>query len=175
MTKGCCSECESEELWAWYDQPERQSIAVEVNEDGSVTYGYTGVVASSYDAGEDDEYWCANCDRITKTIEEMVGAPPKPPKTGVRLKIETGIPGEDQQSSFMNATLQETADCSLEFSIATYISVSPSLRTEEELASLISNVLGPVVAADPRVSFEVQIGPAGDGETDDNESEEEED
>lgn len=165
MTQGTCSECGSDELWAWYDQPERQTISVEVDEKGVVTYDYTGTTESSYDAGDDNEYYCGNCMRLTPTIEEMVGAPPAPPKTGVRLKIETGITGNDQESSFMNATLQKAGD-RFEFSIATFISISPSVKTEEELAALISNVLSPIVAVDPRISFEVQLGLAGDGEPD---------
>lgn len=162
MAEGRCSECGSSDLWAWYDQPERQTIDVVVNDDGSVTYDYSGVTKSSYDAGPDKEYYCGDCMRITPTIEEMVGAPPAPLQTGARLKIETSVPGNDQEGSFANATLQTIRE-DFEFSIATYISVSPSVTTEAELATLISNVLAPIVADDPRISFEVQLGPYGDG------------
>ncbi len=162
MAVGRCSECDSDDLWAWYTQPERQTIDVHVHDDGKVTYDYSGVTKSGYDAGDDTEYYCGNCMAIFSTVEEMVGAPPAPPVTGVRLKIEAGIPGNDQESSFTNATLQTIRE-DLEFSIATYISVGESVKTEADLASLISNVLAPIVAEDPRISFEVQLGPYGEG------------
>jgi len=71
-TKGTCSECGSDALWAWYSQPERQTIEVSVK-DGVATYDYTGCTESSYDAGEDEGYLCGGCSRITTTIEEMIG------------------------------------------------------------------------------------------------------
>ena len=160
--KGVCSACGSEQLWAWYEQPERQTISVEVTDDG-VAYEYTGTIDSGDEPGEDKQYYCAECDRLTDTIEEMVGAPPAPLKTGVRLSIESGVPGDAQVSSFMNATTQSAGG--LEFSIATFISVTESVKTEEALATLISNVLGPIVAEDPRISFEVQLGLASEPAT----------
>lgn len=72
---GVCSECGSDALWAWYPQPERQSISVIII-DGEARYDYTGCISSGEEPGEDDQYLCGGCSRLTDTIEEMVGLPP---------------------------------------------------------------------------------------------------
>lgn len=81
--KGFCSECQSDQLWAWYPVYERQTIDVEITEAGIVAYDYSGVVDSASDPGEDEEFYCGNCFRTTKTIEEMVGLPAPPEGGGV--------------------------------------------------------------------------------------------
>jgi hypothetical protein len=80
------------------------------------------------------------------------------------LTIETGICGNDQESSFMNATLQAHGD--LEFSIATYVvSIPPDIQTEKQLRAYLEYVFGGLFMdrrlGEPGVRFEIQIGPAG--------------
>lgn len=77
------------------------------------------------------------------------------------LSIETGICGDEQESSFMNATLQSHEG--LEFSIATHIDVPPDIKTEEDLARHLDWVCRDVLERLCGISFEVQIGPAGSG------------
>lgn len=71
--------CESE-FWAWYGEPVRQTIDVEITADGTVSYDYTGITKSGEDAGEDDGFMCGNCGHYSDTIEELLGlpAPAKP-------------------------------------------------------------------------------------------------
>lgn len=81
------------------------------------------------------------------------------------LEIETGVCGNDQEGSFMNATLQSHGE--LEFSIATYVSVPDEITSEGELQSYLTLLLGGLLyRADGKspVSFEVQLGPAGSGD-----------
>lgn len=80
-TPGRCSECGSDWLYAWYRVFERQTIVVEITEDGKVVYDYSGGTESS-DAGPDESYCCGSCNRETSSIEEMVGlpAPARPQK-----------------------------------------------------------------------------------------------
>ncbi len=90
-----CSNCGSgDELWAWYSQPERQTIDVRV-EGGGISFDYTGVTNSSSDAGDEEEFFCGNCQRTTKTIEEMVGLPPPAAPVGldawVRERARRGL------------------------------------------------------------------------------------
>lgn len=88
------------------------------------------------------------------------------------VEIETGICGNDQESSFMNSTLQQHGE--LEFSVGTTVVVPESVKTEEDLRLYLLDVLGDAVihtrwVLHNRLRFEVQIGPAGDGETDNEE------
>lgn len=71
---GRCSVCGSDDLWAWYDVPERQTISVEIIE-GKATLEYMGCTKAT-DAGPDTSYYCGNCMRETDTLEELVGLPP---------------------------------------------------------------------------------------------------
>jgi hypothetical protein len=81
-----------------------------------------------------------------------------------RLVITTGICGADQESSFMNATLQsagkgEDGKFALDFSIATHVDVPADINTEEDLRDYLHHLFSD---AHETVSFEIQIGPFGD-------------
>jgi len=85
-----------------------------------------------------------------------------------RLRIFMGICGDDQESSFMNATLQSTDnDPNLEFSISTHVEIPAFVRSEESLAGWLGSIFGDVIHEHPELHFEIQIGPEGDGEEDD--------
>lgn len=78
-----CVNCGSDDLWAWYPEPVRQTIAVWL-EDGDVVLDYTGTTDSADDSGDNDSYMCGSCDTITETVEELVGLP-KPALLGRTL------------------------------------------------------------------------------------------
>lgn len=86
------------------------------------------------------------------------------------VHIECGISGNAQESDFMNATLQSHND--LEFSIHTLVSVPAHITEEADLSRYLYWVLGTMVDAvpstpfwgGPKVEFDVELGPAGDGE-----------
>lgn len=92
------------------------------------------------------------------------------------IEIRTGVSGEAQESSFMNATLQsvertgadgkpELAD--LAFSIAVYVDVDgDNITSEDALASHLRDVLAPLVAQ-PGVKVEIELGPEREDEDDD--------
>ena len=84
-----------------------------------------------------------------------------------RLKITLGVPGDDQESSFMNATLQWTAnDPELAFSIAVNVGVPADVVNEEQLATYLGGIFGDVVHEHPEVHVEIQLGPMEDEEED---------
>lgn len=84
-----------------------------------------------------------------------------------RLKMFLGIPGNDQESSFTNATLQSTAnDPNLEFSIAVHVEIPALVRSEESLAGWLNLIFEDFVYQHPEVHVEIQIGPEGSGEED---------
>lgn len=90
-----------------------------------------------------------------------------------RFQIHMGICGDDQESSFMNATLQRTDnDPDLEFSISTHVEIPAFIRSEEALAGWLGMIFGDFLYERPEVHIEIQLGPAGDGEKDDDEEEE---
>lgn len=76
----------------------------------------------------------------------------EPPK----VTIERGIPADQQESSFMNATLQTAGDSTV--SIATYIAV-PDGMSESDVAHHLQAYLRDVTRAFPVLSFHVQVGP----------------
>jgi len=80
MKHGVCENCGGHDLVAWYDAPERQDIEVEIHDDGTVTYEYTGNVSAGEVPGDDYVYACRTCGIEADTIEELVGLP-APPKT----------------------------------------------------------------------------------------------
>jgi len=101
-------------------------------------------------------------------MDQVTEAPERPwPYNSERLRIFMGICGDAQESSFMNATLQSTAnDPNLEFSIATYVEIPANITTETQLADFLGGIFGEVAYQNPRLHFEIQIGPEGDGEED---------
>lgn len=82
------------------------------------------------------------------------------------LWIDTGIPGAEQESNFMNATLQKLRDENVDFSVACHIGVGAEVKTEEQLFDYLADLLGRVTEAFPDLNFEVQIGPYGEGDDD---------
>lgn len=79
------------------------------------------------------------------------------------VRIETGIPGDDQMSGFMNATLQSTSDYKCDFSIATHVEIPSDVeqRGETAVAQHLAKVLA--ACAGEGLRFHVQVGPFGDG------------
>lgn len=92
-----------------------------------------------------------------------------------RIEIRTGVTGDAQESSFMNATLQSVertgADgtrelANLAFSIAVYVGVDgDNITSEDELASHLRDVLAPLVVQ-PGVKVEIELGPEREDEDD---------
>jgi hypothetical protein len=76
-----------------------------------------------------------------------------------RVSIESGIPAAEQESSFMNATLQDTVGGELSFSVATYIGMPVYYETSEGLLEEYLFDLLREIAAKYPLRFEVQIGP----------------
>jgi len=75
-----------------------------------------------------------------------------------KLKITLGVPGDAQESSFMNATLQWTAnDPELAFSIAVHLEVPADVVNEDRLATYLGNIFGDIVHTHPEVHVEIQI------------------
>ena len=75
----------------------------------------------------------------------------------VTVHMKTGIPEEEQQGSFMNATLQSAGKTA--FSIATYIDIpNADKMSESQVAKHISDTLGKAVFGVKGLRFEVQTG-----------------
>lgn len=82
-----------------------------------------------------------------------------------RLQIHMGICGDEQESSFMNATLQRTGnDPALEFSIATHVEIPALVRSEESLAGWLGLIFDDFVHEHPEVRIEIQLGSTGDSQ-----------
>jgi hypothetical protein len=83
------------------------------------------------------------------------------------VKFEGGIAGDDQQSSFMNATLQH-AGTDFEFSVATNLEIPSIVLAEgkEAITSFIKSTLRRASTVAPGLAFDVQFGPAGSSEDD---------
>lgn len=75
--------------------------------------------------------------------------------------LTTGIAEQDQEGSFMNATLQP-AGPDLALSIATHFSVPASVAAlgEQAVANLVYEALTQAAKATLGLSFEVQLGPS---------------
>lgn len=70
-----CAFCgATDEFWAWYGDPTRQTIDVQIAEDGTVSYDYTGVTDSGDGGSDDESFMCGNCSNFADTIEQLVGA-----------------------------------------------------------------------------------------------------
>lgn len=87
-----------------------------------------------------------------------------------RLRIEGGIYGGDQESSFMNATLQAVGMTHggspvLDMSIAVHVDVPQEVaHNEEKLHDYLQRLFRPLLDDNKNVSVEIQTGPYGDGE-----------
>ena len=75
------------------------------------------------------------------------------------LQVDEGIPGDEQESSFMNATLQSAGDL-VDFSVSTSIDVPEQISAQGESAvkGYIEDVLRAACLAHPALSFQVQVG-----------------
>lgn len=80
MAELACSNCgATDDFWAWYDAPERQSIALEgVGSDGFVQYDYSGCTDSGDAPGSDYGYYCGACCTYAESLEALVGLPEVP-------------------------------------------------------------------------------------------------
>jgi hypothetical protein len=76
------------------------------------------------------------------------------------VKITTGVPEEDQRSSFQNATLQGAGN--IAFSVSTRIEVPEEVakRGGDAVNAFVREALELAAGASPAISFEVQSGPA---------------
>lgn len=72
------------------------------------------------------------------------------------MEIRTDIPGDEQESGFMNATLQQGPP-GYEFSIAVYIDVPPEVNDQATLSDFLWRLLGPL-STEPHVRIEVEMG-----------------
>lgn len=92
-----------------------------------------------------------------------------------RLQITLGVPGNDQEGSFMNATLQSTEnEPNLEFSVAVHVEVPGEIQDEEALAEYLGGIFGQIRHDHPELHIEIQLGPEGDGEEEQEDEEEDE-
>jgi len=82
------------------------------------------------------------------------------------LWITTGVTGNDQESSFMNATLQSLHDVGLEFSVAVHVGCGSEIRTQGDLFNHLREIFLPITEQNEQypIAVEIQLGPAGDGE-----------
>jgi hypothetical protein len=83
------------------------------------------------------------------------------------LWIETGVTGAAQESDFMNGTLQSTLGSGLDFTVQTFVGTPAGIETEEQLRDYLATTLQKIVDLNLEIAFDVQVGPAGDGESDD--------
>lgn len=82
-----------------------------------------------------------------------------------RLEIESGWTGDEQETSFTNATLQSTGmDPDMEFSVAVHVECPAGVVTEGELFEYLHGLFSEVVHQFPRLHVEIKLGPAGAGE-----------
>lgn len=80
------------------------------------------------------------------------------PYNSRRVDVALGWPGDAQESSFMNATLQSAG--AFEFSIAMHVDL-PEPESEDQLADTLGMLLKEIADRHPEVEFEVKIGSAG--------------
>lgn len=75
------------------------------------------------------------------------------------VTITTGIPANEQESSFMNATLQQAGN-EHSFSIATHVKVPDHICNQGEAAirDYLMDILGKAALTDRNLTFEVQLG-----------------
>lgn len=76
-----------------------------------------------------------------------------------RLQIETGIPGDDQESAFMNGTLQMLTEHNLAFTVQTFVEAPAQVSDEQQLRAYLVELFRRVAAAEPALSFDIQTGP----------------
>ncbi len=77
----------------------------------------------------------------------------------VPVRIETGHPGDEQESSFMNGTLQ-TVGHNIAMTVQTFIKVPHIVHTlgENAVLAYVHNMLTKVHETHPEMTFDVQIG-----------------
>lgn len=80
-------------------------------------------------------------------------------------QVEVGKMDESEQcSSFLNATLQGSADQKWAVSIATYVTV-PGGMTRAQAQTYVRDVLNSAAKGEPRIMFDAMVGPSFDYET----------
>lgn len=82
------------------------------------------------------------------------------------LSITTGVPGTDQEGSFMNATLQDVDDVGLSFSVAVHVGIPAGIETEEALRDHLRRVFETAIEATggSTLAVEIQLGPTEEPE-----------
>lgn len=81
-----CRFCGGEEFYAWYTVDERQGIEILGSWEGELRFEYDGSTRSG-DANSDDEYWCANCQAASPSLEYLVGLTDVPPAVALRYEF----------------------------------------------------------------------------------------
>jgi len=81
------------------------------------------------------------------------------------MEMRTGICGDEQMDAYSNSTLQSGGCNKIEFSIATHVKIPTVLHDapEEVIEKWLEVLLGKLEKVEDSISFEVQVGPAGDG------------
>jgi hypothetical protein len=95
-----CANCgRGDELRAIYPVDEQQNIKVEIDDEGKVSYDYTGCTNSLDGVGDDEGFNCGNCGNYAETIEGLLGLPERTdlPYTPAQAlaKIAAGVPQKD--------------------------------------------------------------------------------
>lgn len=71
-----CVHCGESQFVAWYSVSESQGLTdLTLQPDGTVTFEYDGCTKQADEAGENEEYWCSNCEYAAPSIEELLGLP----------------------------------------------------------------------------------------------------
>jgi len=79
------------------------------------------------------------------------------------VQVKTGISAGSQESSFMNATLQNGSD-EVSFSVATCLAIPAFVQSkgEQAIAGHIQDMLSRASTSVPGLTFNVQVGPTED-------------
>lgn len=68
-----CRNCGSDDIRAWYPVPQQQGlIGLRRDFGNELIFDYDGVSYGDADAGENDEYHCADCDHNDPDLEKVV-------------------------------------------------------------------------------------------------------
>jgi len=149
------------------------SDRMEVKNDGTLV-GYITV-------NEYDQWYATRVEtklggwKKTAYLEEQVNGPFPNPSLAIRrlfnidnaplVQVREGVSAGEQESSFMNATLQDAGEAT-SFSVATKLEIPEYVisKGEAAIAGYISGALGRASSSVSGLSFEVEIGPTEDPE-----------
>lgn len=79
---------------------------------------------------------------------------------GQKVVVDNDVDEDSQESSFMNATLQDASD-TVAFSVATTVEVPHDVASlgEQEITGYLSEILSTASTRVPVVQFHIQVGP----------------